>query len=48
MRTSIKLSGILPTDSAARSVANLVGQIPESQILVELYNQIRTYFERNG
>ena len=33
--------------SAARSAANLVGQIPESQILVQLYDKIRTYFERN-
>lgn len=45
--TSIKLSEILPTDFAARSAANLVGQIPESQILVRLFYQIRTYFERN-
>ena len=45
--TRIKLSGILPIDSAARSAANLVGQIPESQILVRLFYQIRTYFERN-
>ncbi|MBI2623590.1 MAG: hypothetical protein HYW65_03380 [Candidatus Liptonbacteria bacterium] len=33
--------------SAARSAANLVGQIPESQILVRLFDEIRTYFERN-
>jgi len=33
--------------SAARSAANLVGQIPESQILVRLFDQIRTYFEQN-
>ena len=32
--TKIKLSDFCPTDSAARSAANLVGQIPESQILV--------------
>ena len=45
--TKIKLSDFCPTDSAARSAANLVGQIPESQILVRLFYQIRTYFERN-
>jgi midasin (ATPase involved in ribosome maturation) len=33
--------------SAARSAANLVGQKSESLILVQLYDQIRTYFERN-
>jgi len=32
---------------AARSAANLVGQISESQILVQLYDKVRTYFERN-
>jgi hypothetical protein len=33
--------------SAARSAANLVGQKSESLILVELYDKVRTYFERN-
>ena len=37
--TSIKLSGILPTDFAAQSAASLIGQIPESQILVRLYDE---------
>jgi len=32
---------------AARSAAESVGKIPESLILEHLYNQIRTYFERN-
>jgi hypothetical protein len=34
--------------AAAQRAAALVGQKDESLILVELYNQIRTYFERNG
>jgi flagellar biosynthesis chaperone FliJ len=34
--------------TAAQSAAALVGQKDEGQILVQLYNQIRTYFERNG
>jgi hypothetical protein len=34
--------------AAAQRAAALVGQKDESQILVQLYNQIRTYFERNG
>jgi len=46
-RTTIKLSGILPIDSAARSAANLVGQKSESLILVYLYNHTRTYFSKN-
>jgi len=33
--------------SAARSAANLVGKISESLILVQLYDKVRTYFERN-
>ena len=32
--TNVKLSDFCSTDSAARSAANLVGQIPESQLLV--------------
>jgi len=37
---------VFPYISALRA-ANLVGQIPESQILVRLFYQIRTFFERN-
>jgi len=46
-RTRIKLSGILPTDFAARSAAESMGKMPESQILVQLYNKARTYFIKN-
>ena len=45
--TSIKLSGILPTNSAARNAAESIGKIPESLIVVRLFDEIRTYFERN-
>jgi len=33
--------------AAAQRAAALVGQKDESQILVQLYNQIRTYFSKN-
>ena len=46
--TNIKLSDFCPTDSAALGAAEFVGKMPESQILVELYNYARTHFERNA
>jgi len=33
--------------AAAQRAAALVGQKDESQILVQLYDKVRTYFERN-
>jgi hypothetical protein len=38
---------VFPHLSALRA-AESVGKMPESQILVELYNSARTHFERNG
>ena len=32
---------------AAQRAAELVGKIPESLILVRLFDEIRTFFERN-
>jgi hypothetical protein len=37
---------ILPYEAALRA-AELVGKKSESQLLVGLFDQIRTYFERN-
>jgi len=37
---------ILPYEAAQRA-AELVGKIPESLILVRLFDEIRTFFERN-
>ena len=45
--TSIKLSDFFPTNSAARNAVESIGKIPESLIVVRLFDQIRTYFEQN-
>ena len=37
---------IFPYQAALRA-AELIGKIPESRVLVDLFDQIRTYFQEN-